>query len=78
MNEENETNPLEHLVMCVCGSDLFYESTQVRGYWKSILNGKGEVVESNLDDLKHAATPKTVICAECGKRNKNPRYESNT
>ena len=43
---------------------------------KNLMSGidlDGEVVDTNLDDLKSSASPATVICAECGKRNPNPR-----
>ena len=59
---------------CKCGSRLFFESTKViGGWWKRLLDGDGKAHDTDIDNLRFGATPKTVICAECGRRNPNPR-----
>jgi hypothetical protein len=62
-------------IVCKCGSALFLESHRVSGWWKTLIDGDGESVDSDLDSMKHGATPKTVKCAECGKTNPNPRND---
>lgn len=58
---------------CSCGSELFWESTRANGWWKALIDLSGDVVDTNLDELKSSAPPASVICADCGKRNPNPR-----
>ena len=60
---------------CPCGSDLFVESTKCSGWWKSIVDGTGKVVDTDLDGVKYGDTPKTVKCWECGKTHPNPRLK---
>jgi hypothetical protein len=62
----------ENGVRCSCGSELFFESVQVRGWWTRLVTGDGEIEDTNIDNLQHTGTPKTVRCAECGNRNPNP------
>lgn len=59
---------------CKCGGDIFWESTRAGGWWKSVVNSDGKIIDTNLDDLTRAPIPKTVICEDCGRRNPNPRY----
>ena len=57
---------------CKCGSELFEECTKVNGWWKVLINGDGNIMETSLDSLAHGNHPKTVACVECGKRHLNP------
>lgn len=63
------------MVVCKCGSRLFYESVRCNGWWVALISESGDVEDTNLDNLKYGPTPKTVVCAECRKRNPNPRYK---
>lgn len=60
---------------CLCGSDVFIESRRASGWWREIIDGYGEGIDTNLDDLVQSGTPKTVTCAECGRRLRNPRLD---
>jgi len=57
----------------------FERFTPVRGVWREyvVFNADGsenyEKSESTTDDLTHAAPPKTMKCADCGKRHQNPK-----
>lgn len=63
---------------CKCGSTMFYEKHPVRGTWKTLYDGACgiETVDTNLDGIKYGNFPKTVSCAECGKKHPNPRCEA--
>lgn len=63
-------------VVCSCGSKLFQKSLRTGGWWRQLVDENGEVVETNLDSVRFGKEPKTVKCAECGKANHNPSYES--
>lgn len=62
-------------VICSCGSRMFWESTRCNGWWECLIDSTGSVEETNLDKVKYGPNPKTVKCAECGKRNPNPRMK---
>ena len=60
---------------CDCGSTGFWISYKAAGAWKQIVDfesGKREVVETNIDDLRYLKEPKTMFCADCGKKHRNP------
>lgn len=59
-------------IKCSCGSELFWESTRVGGWWKSLINGSGYVEDTDLSNCVHGEHPKIVRCAECGKSHPNP------
>lgn len=44
MAESNQSQPAP----CSCGSKLFWESTRANGWWKSLVDVNGEVVDTNL------------------------------
>ena len=67
-----------NVTVCKCGSDLFIESRGVSGQWKALITGTGEIDDTDLSGLSYRLIPKTVTCAECGKRNPNPRYGTGT
>ena len=66
------------LVRCSCGSQCFERVTPIRGTWREyvVFNDDGtenaDKSESTTDDLIHGNPPKTMKCAECGKRRSNP------
>ena len=59
---------------CKCGSNYFLETVSCKGKWITLIDEHGNVEDTNLNGLKYGLTPKTVVCADCGKRNKNPLY----
>lgn len=63
-------------VVCSCGSKMFWESRACSGTWRALVDSQGEIEDTDLDGVITSRTPKTVICAECGKRNPNPRRET--
>lgn len=60
-------------LVCACGGEHFFESVRVSGWWKRLLDGAGDVVDTDLESVHYGATPKTVTCAECGRRHRHPR-----
>lgn len=67
-------------IKCTCGSAFFLRSYRVGGWWKQLVEfdaeTKGaEVVDTNLDSLRMRIEPKTMCCAQCGKRQPNPSYD---
>lgn len=65
-------------VVCKCGSKLFWESVYCWGIWERLVSSTGEVEDTNLDRLKYRPSPKTVICAQCHRRNPNPCIDAGT
>lgn len=67
-------------VICACGSTMFLLSYKTGGRWKILVdsrpNGKLEHIESDTDNVRNGEEPKTMKCAECGKRVPNPRHTS--
>ena len=59
---------------CKCGSELFEMSVKCNGWVKQLITGDGEIDDTNMDSVRYSSNPKTVICAECGKRNPNPLF----
>lgn len=59
-------------LVCECGSNLFWESRRTGGWWKYLLDGDGNIQESDLSGVITGPPPKTVRCAECGKIHPNP------
>ena len=60
------------MVICSCGSQLFEKSLRCSGWWKQLIDGSGEVEDTNLDAVRYGTEPKTVKCVECGRSNPNP------
>jgi predicted RNA-binding Zn-ribbon protein involved in translation (DUF1610 family) len=61
-----------------CGGTYFYRSYQVHGQWTelTVIDENGfRVEESYTDNIKYGKEPKTIKCADCGKRVPNPDYE---
>ena len=74
--------PLDRLVrpLCSCGSRTFSASYQVRGTWNATITWPEDgnpKEEGDGDSLRNVADPKTMRCAECGKRTKfvSPHYD---
>lgn len=63
---------MELPIVCKCGSELFTRSFRAGGWWRELIDGHGNVEETDLDSVKLKAQPKTVKCAECGRTNPNP------
>ena len=61
------------IIKCKCGSELFFESKRAFGWWKILIDGNGNEEDTDFREIQFGPTPKTVRCAECGKRNKNPK-----
>lgn len=59
-------------LVCGCGSELFWESFRVNGWWRTLIDGDGTVNDTDLSQLKYGARSRTVVCTECGKRLPNP------
>ena len=59
-----------------CCDDHYIESRRSGGWWKCALDADGEVIDTNLDSVVTDPIPKTAVCASCGKRHPNPRYEA--
>ena len=57
---------------CKCGSELFYLCIRANGWWEQTIDGDGEVLDTSLEKIRFGSSPKTVTCAECGRRNPNP------
>ena len=51
---------------------LFEKALRCNGWWKQLVDGSGEVEETNLDAVRYGTEPKTVKCVECGRSNPNP------
>lgn len=72
------TDRNQPLVRCSCGSQCFERVTPIRGAWREYVvfddDGAENVdkSESTTDDLIQGKAPKTMRCAECGKRRRNP------
>jgi hypothetical protein len=70
--------PLHPIVRCSCGSQMFVRTTAVRGVWREwvVYDDDGtenhEKSESTTDGIIYGAQPKTITCANCGKRRPNP------
>ena len=54
--------------VCTCGATNFEFNVRCWGYLRVTLDGSGQQVESDHDDMRYAADPKTVTCAGCGRR----------
>lgn len=63
-------------VVCSCGSKMFFRSMRAGGWWVQLIDGTGNVVDTDLDNVRLGKAPKTVKCAECGKTNPNPKGET--
>lgn len=66
--------------LCACGSRTFYVSYEVRGVWNSTITWPEEgspKEEGDGDSLRNVRDPKTMRCADCGKRRPYvcPRYD---
>ena len=64
---------------CGCGCTLFFRNYRARGWWKQLVDfqsGKANVEDTNLDNVR-GPEPKTMICADCGKRHLNPDHKDN-
>ena len=59
---------------CPCGGTHFVRTSRVSGPWLETLDSDGQVIDSDLDNLKYSAQPKTVKCENCGKRQPNPDF----
>lgn len=59
-------------LQCKCGSRLFIEARRTGGWWKSLLDGDGNIVDTDLDSVTTGPRPQTVKCAECWRRHPNP------
>ena len=62
---------------------MFERLTPMRGLWREYVayNDDGtenqEKSEATTDDLIHGKPPKTMRCAQCGKRRPNPEVAPN-
>ena len=70
MSDERE------LIKCRCGSTLFTRSYRAPGWWKQFVEFDAEtkavdIVDTDLDSLRIRDEPKTMVCADCGKRQPN-------
>ncbi len=74
LDNVEQNQPQQKKIQCKCGSDLFFESRRVAGWWKMLIDGDGLEEDTDLSGLRFGQIPKTVKCAECGRSNKNPRY----
>lgn len=61
-------------IECKCGSRLFERSYRCGGWWVQSLDDEGNVIDTDLSGVRIAREPKTISCAECGRRIKNPKY----
>lgn len=66
---------------CLCGSRAFQRITPMRVHWVEHLTFRPD---STLDELattgqadtkENIRIPKTVTCAQCGRRSHNPDYK---
>lgn len=55
-----------------CGGTHFHRDIPVKGVWREFLrlNAAGEldIEESTTDNITYLKDPKTITCANCGKR----------
>lgn len=59
--------------ICPCGSHLYEVNSRANGWWKEIVDVRGdETLQTELHQIRLTA-PKTATCAECGRRLRNPR-----
>lgn len=63
-------------IKCKCGSELFWKSLRTGGWWSQLITGTGQVDDTDLSRVRMGPEPKTVKCAECGRKNPNPSYEA--
>lgn len=54
-----------------CGSDEFVKALRVGGWWRQHISTNGEIIETDMGSVRYGADPKTLTCAECGKRHVN-------
>lgn len=57
---------------CDCGSRAFIKRMSARGVWEQLIDS-GDVVDTMLEGMAYTE-PKTVRCADCGKRIDNPDW----
>ena len=67
------------LIRCSCDSELFIRNYRAIGWWKQLVlfdaeTKTPEIDSTNLADLRIKDEPKTMCCAQCGKRQPNPSY----
>jgi len=68
------------VIRCVCGSTLFRRNYRAGGWWEQLVEANREggvtVTDSFTDNIRQGREPKTMKCAECGKRIANPDASS--
>ena len=65
-------------VTCKCGGTVFYRSRRTGGWWVDVIDGSGDVIDTNLDSVRYGSEPKTVKCADCGRANRNPKHKDDS
>lgn len=75
-NENEPPGSVQRMVRCGCGSVLFRRNYRAGGWWEQLVQGNAKggvtVEESFTDGVRLGREPKTMKCAECGKRIANP------
>ena len=71
-----DAGDLAQLLHCKhCGRITSYTmKVPVTGVWTWTVDERG-VAESDAQDVKYGADPKTVTCEDCGKRSPNPNLK---
>jgi len=59
---------------CHCGSTVYVENSRASGWWKQYIDSDGRVELTASRGLR-LKVPKTVTCAECGRRYLNPNHD---
>lgn len=66
----------DKLLRCVCGSTSFFRNYRAGGWWTQLVESKeggGVTVEQSFtDSIRLGHEPKTMRCADCKRKVKNP------
>ena len=58
---------------CKCGHDEFTENRRSLGWWAFVVDGHGNIIDTDDAKVELGPVPKTVVCNRCDRRNPNPR-----